>query len=78
MSSLLVVEVSEVSMICDYFYRYRFWADECSQLFGGLDILCVKAIRTKDNQEFIIGVIYFYFLLFFNLREIDDNGAMVR
>jgi glutathione synthase/RimK-type ligase-like ATP-grasp enzyme len=36
--------------------RYRMWADECSLLFGGLDMLAVQAVQAKDGQEYIIDV----------------------
>jgi len=34
--------------------RYKLWADECSKLFGGMDILAVDAIVTEDNREYIL------------------------
>jgi len=37
-------------------YRYRLWADECSQLFGGLDVLAIQAVQAKDGREYIIDV----------------------
>eukprot|EP00794_Sanderia_malayensis_P006771 gene6772-7534_t len=36
--------------------RYKFWADECSKMFRGVDILCIEAIHTKKNTEHIMEV----------------------
>ena len=36
--------------------RFRQWVDECSQLFGGLDMVGVQAIVGKDGREYILEV----------------------
>jgi hypothetical protein len=33
---------------------YKRWADECSQLFGGMDILALDVVHAKDGREFIL------------------------
>jgi len=37
--------------------RYKLWADECSKLFGGMDILAIDAIHCQDSEkEYILEV----------------------
>lgn len=36
--------------------RYKFWLDSVAELFGGLDILALEVVVSKDGIEQIIGV----------------------
>ncbi|VVC39261.1 ATP-grasp fold, subdomain 1,Pre-ATP-grasp domain,Synapsin, ATP-binding domain,Synapsin,Synapsin, pre- [Cinara cedri] len=36
--------------------RYKFWLDSVAELFGGLDILALEVVVSKDGIENIIGV----------------------
>lgn len=36
--------------------RYKFWLDSVAELFGGLDILSLEVVVSKDGIEQIIGV----------------------
>jgi len=36
--------------------RYKFWLDAVAELFGGLDILSLEVVVSKDGIEQIIGV----------------------
>lgn len=36
--------------------RYKFWLDSVADLFGGLDILALEVVVSKDGIEQIIGV----------------------
>eukprot|EP01080_Neovahlkampfia_damariscottae_P002538 gene2538-3500_t len=36
--------------------QFKFWIDECSKIFGGLDILTVDAVHTKNDEYFILEI----------------------
>lgn len=35
---------------------FREWAEECGKLFGGMDILTVDAIHSKDGKDYILEI----------------------
>lgn len=35
---------------------FKLWIDECSKLFGGMDILTVDAVHTKDGKYYILEI----------------------
>jgi len=36
--------------------EFTFWASECGKLFGGMEILTVDAIHTKDGKDYILEI----------------------
>jgi len=36
--------------------EFRFWADAASELFGGMDILTVDAVHTKNGEHYILEI----------------------
>eukprot|EP01129_Flabellula_baltica_P015442 TRINITY_DN7875_c0_g1_i2.p1 TRINITY_DN7875_c0_g1~~TRINITY_DN7875_c0_g1_i2.p1 ORF type:complete len:225 (-),score=51.25 TRINITY_DN7875_c0_g1_i2:22-696(-) len=36
--------------------QFKMWADECSNLFGGLDMLGIDVLHTEDGRDIIIEV----------------------
>lgn len=36
--------------------RYKFWLDSVAELFGGLDMLALEVVVSKDGLESIIGI----------------------
>lgn len=36
--------------------KYRRWMNACSEIFGGLDILAIKAVHGRNGRDYILSV----------------------
>ena len=52
-------------------FRFRMWMDQVCDLFGGLDMCAISALRGRDNKDYIIEVIIFKS----HLGAMDNYGS---
>ena len=59
--------------------KYRSWVEECSQLFGGLDLLALDAIHTIDGEEYIIELndSMFGFVIQYESEDMEDVKDLI-